>query len=420
MTSVLEICQQAKTASHALSKSTSQQRNQVLLTLVDILQNRQARILEQNLADCEEVRSKGLNPALLERLKLDEKRIAAMADGVQVVAALPDPLDQRCGQKELPNGLHIYKQHVPLGVLAVIYESRPNVTIDVAALAIKSGNAVILRGGKETLRTNAVLVDCVQTAMQKIDIPSAAVQFINDPDHSLVEELLGMYPYVDMLIPRGGADLHRYCREHSRIPVITGGIGICHLFIDESADQSRALEVIANAKIQRPTVCNALDTVIVHERIAAAFLSLLINRMKKEKVTLHIPSDLLQILMIDSWEYIQQISEGDYDKEWLSLDLSVKVVRNVDEAITFIGKHSTGHSDGILTENDANAAHFLRMVDSSVVYVNASTRFTDGAELGLGAEVAISTQRLHARGPMALQELTTYKWVVKGNYHTRV
>ena len=419
MPSILEMCQQAKTASHDLSRTTSQQRNQVLSTLAEILKNKQAAILEQNLVDYKESQSKGLNTAMLERLMLDEKRITAMADGVRAVAALPDPLDQQFDQKELPNGLQIYKQRVPLGVLAVIYESRPNVTIDVASLAIKSGNAVILRGGKETLCTNAILVECVRAALQEAGICSEVVQFINDPDHALVEELLKMYPYVDLLIPRGGAALHRYCREHSLIPVITGGIGICHLFIDESADLPRALEVVTNAKVQRPTVCNALDTVLLHEKIAAAFLPLLIDRMGKEKVTLHIFSDMLQQLMIDSSEYVQQICEGDYDREWLSLDLGVKVVEDVDEAIEFIGEHSTGHSDGILTGEDASAAHFLRMVDSAVVYVNASTRFTDGSELGLGAEVAISTQRLHARGPMALQELTAYKWVVKGNYHTR-
>ncbi len=416
---ILEICRQAKTASRDLSQTTSHQRNQILLTLADVLKNKQTAILEQNLVDYAESESNGLNPAMLERLKLDEKRIAAMADGVRAITTLPDPLDQQFDQKELPNGLQIYKQRVPLGVLAVIYESRPNVTIDVAALAIKSGNAVILRGGKETLRTNAVLVGCIRAALKHHGMPEGVVQFIDNPDRGLVDELLKMYLYVDMLIPRGGAALHTYCREHSLIPVITGGIGICHLFIDASADLPRALEVITNAKIQRPTVCNALDTVLLHEKITHIFLQSLIERMAQEKVTLHIPSDVLQQWVIDPSEYIRPISEGDYDREWLSLDLGVKVVRDVDEAIAFIGEHSTGHSDGIMTEKDTNAAHFLRVVDSAVVYVNASTRFTDGAELGLGAEVAISTQRLHARGPMALPELTTYKWVVKGNYHTR-
>jgi len=342
-----------------------------------------------------------------------------MADGVRTVAGLPDPLEQTFDECVLPNGLHIHKQRVPLGVLAVIYESRPNVTVDVAALVIKSGNAVILRGGKETLKTNAVLVDCIHSALQSVGIPKESVQFLDDPDHRLVDELLTMYRYVDMLIPRGGAALHTYCRENSRIPVITGGIGICHLFVDESAELKKALEVIVNAKVQRPTVCNALDTVLIHEKIVFPFLPALLKRMQQEKVIVHLPAELIDRCSLISDEMLKELEEDDYDREWLSLNLNVGVVPDLSYAISFIQQHSTAHSDGILTENAEHARRFLQEVDSAVIYVNASTRFTDGAELGLGAEVAISTQRLHARGPMGLQELMTYKWIVQGNYHIR-
>jgi glutamate-5-semialdehyde dehydrogenase len=419
MKSVLDLCQQAKEASWALPAIPAQQRAAALLELAELLIHRKDEILQKNQVDIRDGASQGLSAAVLDRLALTPERIESMADGVRSVAVLPDPLEQTFDERELPNGLHIHKQRVPLGVLAVIYESRPNVTIDVAALAIKSGNAVILRGGKETLQTNAALVDCIHAALQGAGIPVESVQFLDDPDRGLVDELLKMYAYVDMLIPRGGAELHTYCRENSRIPVITGGIGICHLFVDESADLAKALKVIVNAKVQRPTVCNALDTVLIHEKIVSSFLPILLESMRKENVIVHLPAELMESYSLTSSAMLKALEEGDYDREWLSLDLGVSVVPDLSTAISFIGQHSTAHSDGILTEDEEHARRFLREVDSAVVYVNASTRFTDGAELGLGAEVAISTQRLHARGPMGLQELTTYKWVVQGNYHVR-
>jgi glutamate-5-semialdehyde dehydrogenase len=308
---------------------------------------------------------------------------------------------------------------VPLGVIAVIYESRPNVTIDVASLALKSSNAVILRGGSETIHSNRILVEGIRVALQEAGIDPAAVQFIDDPSRELVSQLLKMHQYVDMLIPRGGAGLHAYCRENSTIPVITGGIGICHLFVDESADLDRSIEVIRNAKIQRPSVCNALDTVLVHKNVSMDLVPRLISVLRRDGVSFRVEADLMRELGIQADGIVQPAGSQDFDTEWLSLVLGIKQVNGLDEAIAHITAHSTGHSDGILTGDEENASRFTHEVDSSVVYVNASTRFTDGAQLGLGAEVAVSTQRLHARGPMALRELTTFKWVVEGDYQTR-
>jgi glutamate-5-semialdehyde dehydrogenase len=319
----------------------------------------------------------------------------------------------------LPNGLKTRKVRVPLGVIAVIYESRPNVTIDVASLALKSGNAVILRGGSETIHSNRILVEGIRAALVGAGIDPAAVQFIDDPSRELVSQLLKMHRYVDMLIPRGGAGLHTYCRENSTIPVITGGIGICHLFVDHSADLDKSIEVIRNAKIQRPSVCNALDTVLVHKDIASDLVPRLTDVLRQDGVSFRVEEDLIQDLGIKADEIVQTSGPDDFDTEWLSLVLGIRQVSGLDEAIAHIAAHSTGHSDGILTGDEENAKRFTHEVDSAVVYVNTSTRFTDGGQLGLGAEVAVSTQRLHARGPMALRELTTFKWVVEGDYQAR-
>jgi glutamate-5-semialdehyde dehydrogenase len=301
--------------------------------------------------------------------------------------------------------------------LGIIYEARPNVTVDAAGLAVKTGNAVILRGGSETLNSNRALVAVIQQALAETGFPPTAVQFIDDADRARVTELLALDEYVDMIIPRGGAGLHQYCREHSRIPVITGGIGICHLFVDDSADLDAALNVIHNAKVQRPTVCNALDTALVHRAVAAEFLPRLVNHLGAAGVTFRVDASALPYLQSDP--RVIPAGEKDFDTEWLVLVLGIKVVDSLDEAIEHIATHSSAHSDGILTRTDRHAERFIAEVDSAAVYVNASTRFTDGAQLGLGAEVAISTQRLHARGPMGLRELTTYKWVIVGQGHVR-
>ncbi len=401
-------------------------------------------ILAANVRDVADGESAGLSPALLDRLTLNEPRLDGIAADLRRLAGLPDPVGQTFDETTLPNGLQVRKQRVPLGVMGVIYEARPNVTMDVAGLAIKTGNAAILRGGSETLNSNRALVALIRQTLAEGGLPEDAIQFIDDPDRARVLELLSLHEYVDIIIPRGGNVLHQFCRENSRIPVITGGIGICHLFVDESADLEAAIKVIHNAKTQRPSVCNALDTVLVH-RAAADFLPNLVSALAADGVTFRAHESALPFLVQHyTGAYLRPNPEtgeeelrygsrvgphlppsvspagpGDFDIEWLSLVLGLKVVDSLDEAVAHIAAHSTGHSDGILTRNDENAKRFVAEVDSAAVYVNASTRFTDGGELGLGAEVAVSTQRLHARGPMGLQELTTYKWVIIGNNHVR-
>jgi len=420
-----EMGKRARAAAQGLAKASHERKNAVLESLAAELHGRAGAILEANRQDILDGEKSGLTPALIERLTLTPERLEAIAADLRTVLQLPDPVGEVFDERLMPNGLQVRKQRVPLGVLGVIYESRPNVTIDVAGLAIKSGNAAILRGGSETLRSNRQLVGAIHAALEANGLPADAIQFINDPDRARVLELLHMHDYVDMLIPRGGAQLHAFCRQNSRIPVITGGIGVCHLFVDASADLLAAEQVIENAKIQRPTVCNALDTVLVHRQVAAGFLPSLVARLEKKGVSFRASGTALPFLLpagssaSELPASVTPAADGDFDTEWLSLVLGLKVVESLDEAIEHIAAHSTAHSDGILTADQANAERFVAEVDSAVVYVNASTRFTDGSQLGLGAEVAISTQRLHARGPMALRELTTYKWVVTGDYHVR-
>ena len=418
---LVEMGKKARAAARQLAQVETRQKNAVLESIAQNLISEQAQILEVNVLDIVEGEQMGLTPALIERLTLNEARLHGTADEQRQVMLLEDPIGEVFEQREMPNGLRIQKVRVPLGVLGVIYESRPNVTVDIAGLALKSGNAVILRGGKETLRTNRVLVSLIRSSLEELGLPVDAVQFIDDPDRALVMEMLKMHDFIDMLIPRGGQALHAFCRESSSIPVITGGIGICHLYVDESADLVSSLPLIENAKVQRPTVCNALDTVLIHEKVAVYFLPKLVECLRKQQVSLRAEARALQILTAsgDLPENVEPAGVDDFDTEWLSLVLGIKVVSNLEEAIQHIQEHSTAHSDGILTGNAENAARFTALVDSAVVYVNASTRFTDGSQLGLGAEVAISTQRLHARGPMALCELTTYKWVVQGDYQVR-
>jgi glutamate-5-semialdehyde dehydrogenase len=415
---------QARAASKALSRASTEQKNAALLALANRLVAAQDDILAANHQDVDEAERDGLSAAMIDRLTLSTSRLEGIANDLCKVVELPDPVGEIFEPLTLPNGLRVHKQRVPLGVLAVIYEARPNVTLDVAGLAFKTGNAVILRGGSETLRTNRELVTVIRNVLRECSLPEDAVQFIDDPDRTRVMELLQMYEYVDMLIPRGGAALHQFCRDNSRIPVITGGIGICHLFVDESADLEAAIKVIYNAKTQRPTVCNALDTVLAHRAIAAEFLPRVAAGLEGAGVTFRADESAIAFLIPDHLggtlpASVSPAGPDDFDTEWLSLVLGLKVVDGIDQAIEHIAAHSTQHSDGILTHDEANARRFIAEVDSAAVYVNASTRFTDGSQLGLGAEVAISTQRLHARGPMALRELTTYKWVVQGDYSIR-
>jgi glutamate-5-semialdehyde dehydrogenase len=410
----------AKAASRELALLTTAQKNAALLAIAGELEAHAATVLAQNALDIADARAKGVSDALLDRLLLTEARVAGLAADTRKVVALPDPVGAEIEGRLLPNGIRLSRRRIPVGVLGVIYEARPNVTIDIATLSLKTGNAVILRGGSETLRSNLALVAVIQTALGKVGLPLEAVQIIANPDRALVSQLLRLDQYVDMIIPRGGAGLHRLCREQSTIPVITGGIGICHLFVDASADLVRALDVIENAKIQRPSVCNALDTVLVHRAVAEAFLPTLAERLARSHVELRVTLDAMAILE-DNRSSAQVIAAGpeDFDQEWLALILGIKIVDTLDEAIAHIHTHSTEHSDGILTNDWGNATRFVNAVNSAAVFVNASTRFNDGGQFGLGAEVAVSTQKLHARGPMGLEALTTYKWVVYGEMHVR-
>lgn len=412
MTNVSQIAQQAKQASVSLALFGQTAKNQALLTIADSLESRAAEILQANKKDIEFAKSQGISAAIIDRLLLSESRLKAIADDVRNVASLPDPVGQVIDGGVLASGLKIERQRVPLGVILTIYEARPNVTIDVASLCLKTGNAVILRGGKETKFTNAVLVEVVQNALEKAGLPKLAVQAITDPDRALLLELLKLDRYIDMVIPRGGAGLHQFCKENSTIPVIVGGIGVCHLFVEKTADQEKALDVIVNAKTQRPSTCNTLETLLVDCAIAAEFLPKLVAKMKEVDVTLH--CDALQ-----NADGIEPLDQDKLRQEWLSLDLSVVLVDGLDAAVAHIREYGSQHSESILTSDYKLARQFVTQVDAAAVYINASTRFTDGAQFGLGAEVAVSTQKLHARGPMGLEALTTYKWVCEGDYLVR-
>ena len=404
----------AKAASYKMALLSSQEKNRVLQRMADYLEEQAEEILIANEQDVLEARRNGLSEAMLDRLQLTPARLKSIADDVRQVCNLADPVGQVIDGGLLDSGLRLERRRVPLGVIGVIYEARPNVTVDVASLCLKTGNAAILRGGKETWRTNAATVKVIQQALVECGLPAVAVQAIESPDRTLVNELLKMDRYVDMLIPRGGAGLHKLCREQSTIPVITGGIGVCHIVVDDTAEVEPALKIIVNAKTQRPSTCNTVETLLVHQSIAATFLPALSKQMAASGVTLHADEKSLPLLQNGPAEVLAVKAE-EYDDEWLSLHLNVKVVADLDEAIEHIREHGTQHSDAILTRTLRNANRFVNEVDSSAVYVNASTRFTDGAQFGLGAEVAVSTQKLHARGPMGLEALTTYKWIGFGD-----
>lgn len=404
----------AKAASYQLALLGSKEKNRVLEKIADYLEAEAQQILTANEQDLLEARRNGLSDAMLDRLALNPARLSAMANDVRQVCQLADPVGQVIDGGLLDSGLRLERRRVPLGVIGVIYEARPNVTVDVASLCLKTGNAAILRGGKETWRTNAATVKVIQQALEECGLPAGAVQAIESPDRALVSELLRMDKYIDMLIPRGGAGLHKLCREQSTIPVITGGIGVCHIFVDDSAEIAPALDILVNAKTQRPSTCNTVETLLVHQGIAERFLPALSERMAERGVTLHADANALEMLQTGPAQVVAVKAE-EYDNEFLSLDLSVKIVTDLDDAIDHIRQHGTQHSDAILTRTLRNAGRFINEVDSSAVYVNASTRFTDGGQFGLGAEVAVSTQKLHARGPMGLEALTTYKWIGYGD-----
>ena len=413
-----DILVETKAALPALTAS-KERKNAALEAIACRLTAEQDAILEANRADVEASRSK-YGEVMIDRLTLTPERIAGMAQGVREVAALPDPEGKVLRRVERPNGLIIEKTSVPLGVVAIIYESRPNVTSDAAVLALKSGNAVILRGGREAFRSNAAIVAAIHHGLEDVGLPAALVGFIEDTDHASADELMRAVGLIDLLIPRGGAGLIRRCTENAKVPCIQTGTGICHIFVDASADQEKALNIIENAKTSRPSVCNAEEVLLVHKDIAKSFLPKLQKRLTDERVE----KGLVPVeLRLDprAAEIIPGTPAGDrdFDTEFLDYILAVAVVDSTDAAIAHIAQHSTGHSDAILTQNDENAAKFTALVDSSSVYVNVSTRFTDGGEFGLGCEMGISTQKLHARGPMGLEELNSYKYIIRGNGQIR-
>ena len=407
----------AKAAAAILAKKTTAEKNAALLAIADALEANTLSILEANQRDLDLAAHNGVDPIWIrDRIDL-EKRMAGIIADVRRVAELPDPVGEVLLDSTLDNGLQLIKRRTPLGVLGTIYESRPNVTVDVSTLALKTSNAVILRGGSDVLYSNMRLTEVMQDVLAAHDIPAEAIQYISSTDRRYVAEMLRLYEYIDMIIPRGGNGLHTFCRENSSIPVITGGIGVCHIYVDASAQLDKVLPVLDNAKTQRPAVCNSMETLLVHRSVAAELLPQVVDVLGAAGVEFHASERAYQIVGGD--ERVVPAAAEDFDTEWYNLTLNLKVVDNVDEAIAHIGRHGTQHSDSILTETAAHAERFLNEVDSAAVYWNASTRFTDGSAMGMGAEVAISTQKLHARGPMALEELTTYKWIVKGDYTSR-
>lgn len=412
----LDILKQAKAARSELAKLSSEDKNNALLAMADALEENCAAILEENKKDVEAARGK-ITDVMIDRLSLDEGRIKGMADGIRDVVRLPDPVGQVLDRVELPNGLVVEKTAVPMGVVAIIYESRPNVSSDAAALALKSGNVCVLRGGKEAFRSANAIVNALRRGLKKLGLCENFVNMVQDTSRQSSTELMTADGYIDLLIPRGGAGLINACVQNATVPVIQTGTGICHVYVDDDADLDMALNIIENAKTSRPSVCNAEEVLLVNGRIAEKFLPMLKQRLVDNRAEnpVELRLDERAAKIIDGTE----AGENDFDTEFLNYILAVGIVDGVEEAVKHIGEHSTHHSDAIITNNEAHAAEFCRDVDSAAVYVNASTRFTDGGCFGLGCEMGISTQKLHARGPMGLCELTTYKYIVKGNGQIR-
>src|ERR1035437_7459840 len=409
-----EICQRAKAASVEMGRLSADTKNTALCRMANALEANAEKILAANQADVVAAKAKGLKAALLDRLALDQKKIQNMAKELREVSALADPIGAIISTWTRPNGLIISQVRVPLGVVGIIYESRPNVTADSAGICIKSGNAVILRGGSDALNSNVAIGEVLRDALAGTNVPVDAVQVVNSPDRKVAEELMGMREYIDVLIPRGGADLIRTVVEKSHIPVIETGLGNCHVYVDEDADLKKATPIVINAKCQRPGTCNAAEKLLVHSEVAKKYLPVVIAELRKNGVEVRGDEEVRKIA-----PDVKAATEQDWSTEYLDLIMGVKVVKNLDEAIAHINKYGTHHSDSILTKDFAKAIHFIRKVDSAAVYWNASTRFTDGNQFGLGAEIGISTQKLHARGPMSVQHLTTTKYVVLGDGQIR-
>lgn len=414
----LEQMQAAKAVAPLLACADTQLKNRALLAMAQALLDRTADILSANAVDMAKAQGQ-ISTVMLDRLALNESRIAAMAEGIRQVAALPDPVGEVLATERRPNGLVIEKTAVALGVIAIIYESRPNVTSDAAALCVKSGNACILRGGKEAYHSASAITSAMQEGLVSVGLPAQLVQLIQDTSRTSANELMQGVGYIDLLIPRGGAGLIRACTENAKVPCIQTGTGICHIYVDRAADLKMALRIIENAKTSRPSVCNAAEVCLVHRQIASEFLPML----KQALVTQRAAEGKTPVEFRADEEAVQYLGipagADDFDTEFLDYIMAVKVVASVEEAISHIAAHSTGHSEAIVTADDAAAKKFVQLVDSAAVYINASTRFTDGGEFGLGCEMGISTQKLHARGPMGLRELTTYKYIVRGSGQIR-
>lgn len=415
----LELLEKARASKGAMSLADTEVKNNALLAMADALMEHQQAILTANQADLEAARGT-VSEVMLDRLALNPERIAGMAQGIREVAALPDPVGAVLQRVERPSGIVVEKTAVPMGVIAIIYESRPNVTSDAAALALKAGSACVLRGGKEAHRSAAAIVEALKEGLQRAGLPADALQLVEDTTRASANELMTASGYVDLLIPRGGAGLIRACVDNATVPVIETGTGICHVYVDGQADQAMALDILENAKCSRPSVCNACEVCLVDASIAGEFLPKLQKRLTQDRTErgLH-PVELRLDEAAQAIISGTPAGEKDFDTEFLDYILGVKVVNGVDEAIAHIAAHSTGHSEAIVTADEKAARAFLNQVDSAAVYWNASTRFTDGGEFGLGCEMGISTQKLHARGPMGLQELCTYKYIIRGTGQTR-
>lgn len=414
MTELLEKGRAAQEAAAKLACLASGAKNIALYNMADKLEKETQTILQANQIDVQNARAKGMKEALIDRLSLTEARIKSMADGLRQIALLNDPIGEVIGAHIRPNGLEIAKVRVPLGVIGIIYESRPNVTVDAAGLCLKSGNAVLLRGGSEAIHSNLAVTKVIAKAATDSGMPEGCIQLIETTDRQAVNAMLKLNQYLDVIIPRGGAGLIKMVIENSTVPVIETGTGICHTYVDEYADLGMAEDIAFNAKVSRPGVCNAMETLLVHESIAGKFLPSMLERYQRAGVEIRGCEKTRQFA-----ENVNSASEEDWGTEYLDLILSVKVVKNIDEALKHIAKYGTKHSEAIITNDYNNARRFQKEVDAAAVYVNASTRFTDGFEFGFGAEIGISTQKLHARGPMGLNELTTSKYVINGNGQIR-
>jgi glutamate-5-semialdehyde dehydrogenase len=404
----------AKKAAAILAQAPTEQKNRALMAIAAAIRAHEEQILSANERDCASA-----SPRIeLDRLRLTSERVAGMARDVEAVSRLADPVGEQFDTTTRPNGLRISKRRVPIGVVGVVYESRPNVTSDVAAICLKTGNASVLRGGSEALASNRAIVGAIHAGLSATGLPDTAVQLITSTDRALVQRMLKLREYLDVIIPRGGEGLIKATIENATIPVIETGAGVCHTYVDRAADPEMALRIAYNAKVRRPTICNALDTLLVHREIAPTWLPKMAAEWSKARVEIHADDDAARVLKAASAPYVPAVAD-DWGKEFLSLVAAVKIVESLDDALDHIRQYGSGHSEAIVTEDGASAARFLNEVDAAAVFVNASTQFTDGGEFGLGTEVGISTQKLHARGPMGLRELTTYKWIVEGTGQVR-